>query len=42
MSADIRNGIVDLRYRIDAEDDAGRMVYTLPFSVAVRIIADAS
>lgn len=42
MSADIRNGIVDLRYRIDAEDDAGRMVYTLPFSAAVRIIADAS
>ena len=40
MSGDIRNGIIDLRYRIDAEDEGGKTVYTLPFSAAVQIIRD--
>ena len=38
-----RGGIIDLRYRIDAENDAGEIVYTLPFADAVTILAnDAS
>ena len=31
IAGDIRNGIVDLRFRIDAEDENGAIVYTLPF-----------
>ena len=38
MSGDIRNGIIDLRFRIDAEDDDGDIVYSLPFEHAVSII----
>jgi hypothetical protein len=41
MSGDIRNGIIDLRFRIDAEDDAGDIVYSLPFEHAVSIIPKA-
>jgi hypothetical protein len=33
-----REGIVDLRYRIDAEDEGGKIVYSLPFQNAVSII----
>jgi hypothetical protein len=40
MSADLARGIVDLRYRIDAEDALGNIVYTLPFGDAVSIIHD--
>ena len=40
MSGDIRNGIVDLRYRIDAEDATGSIVYTLPFKHAFSIIPE--
>ncbi|HEX8300096.1 DUF6894 family protein [Sphingomonas sp.] len=42
MCADLRNGIIDFRYRIDAENAAGQIVYTLPFSAAVSIIAEDS
>ncbi|MES2755255.1 MAG: hypothetical protein V4659_11365 [Pseudomonadota bacterium] len=38
MCGDLRNGIIDLRYRIDAENAAGVMVYSLPFSAAVSVI----
>ena len=40
MSGDVRNGLIDLRYRIDAENEAGVVIYTLAFSTAVRIIPD--
>lgn len=33
------NGMMDLRYRIDAEDDAGSVVHSLPFVQAVQIIS---
>jgi hypothetical protein len=38
LTGDVRDGLLDLRFRIDAEDDAGTIVYTLPFSHAVNII----
>ena len=39
MAGDIRNGVMDLRFRIDAQDEAGEIVYTLPFHKAVNVIA---
>jgi hypothetical protein len=41
MSGDIRNGLIDLRFRIDAEDESGDIVYSLPFEHAVSIIPNA-
>jgi hypothetical protein len=38
MTGDLREGIIDLRYRIDAEDSAGNIIYSLPFQHAVNII----
>ena len=42
MAGDIRNGVLDLRFRIDAEDEHGAIVYALPFESAVNIIDPAS
>lgn len=42
MTGDIREGVIDLRFRIDVEDDAGDIVYTLPFKHAVNIIPEAA
>ena len=42
MTGDIREGVIDLRFRIDVEDDAGEIVYTLPFKHAVNIIPEAA
>jgi hypothetical protein len=42
LAGDIRNGIVDLRFRIDAEDESGAIVYTLPFRHALSIIPEAA
>jgi hypothetical protein len=43
MCGDIRLGLIDLRFRIDAEDGDGMLVYSLPFQHAVNIIpADAA
>jgi hypothetical protein len=39
MAADLRNGVLDFRFRIDAEDEQGTLVYTLPFGSALSIIA---
>ena len=41
MSGDVRNGIIDMRFRIDAEDADGAIVYTLPFKHAVNIIPES-
>jgi hypothetical protein len=41
ISQEIRSsGTIDLRYRIDAEDDAGNIVYSLPFTEAVSILRE--
>ena len=41
MGSDIKNGgVMDLRYRIDAEDSSGQVVYTLAFKHAVNIISE--
>lgn len=42
LSGDLRNGLVDLRYRIDAEDELGKIVYTLAFKDAFRIIPETA
>jgi len=31
LSGDIKGGVIDLRFRIDAEDELGAIVYSLPF-----------
>jgi hypothetical protein len=40
MSSDIRTGVVDFRFRIDAEDSDGVIVYSLPFKHAVNFIPE--
>ncbi len=42
MGGDLRNGIIDFRYRIDAENEAGAVVYSLPFRAAVGIIPESA
>jgi hypothetical protein len=40
MAGDLRNGVIDLRYRIDAETHAGEIVYTLAFRHAFSTIPE--
>ena len=40
MTGDIREGVLDFRFRIDAEDESGVIVYSMPFKHAVNIIPD--
>jgi hypothetical protein len=40
ISEDVKGGLIDLRFRIDAEDRDGVIVYTLDFADAVNIIPD--
>ena len=40
MTGNIRQGVLDFRFRIDAEDEAGVVVYSLPFKHAVNIIPE--
>lgn len=40
MTGDVRRGVIDLRFRIDAEDEQGAIVHTLPFKDAVRVISE--
>jgi hypothetical protein len=40
MCGDMVRGVLDFRFRIDAEDEGGVIVYTLPFKHAVNIIPD--
>ena len=40
LAGDVRNGIIDLRYRIDAENGDGEIVYRLPFAQAIKILPD--
>lgn len=41
LSEDIKDGVVDLRFRIDAQDDQGVIIYTLAFKHAFSLIPDA-
>jgi len=41
LAGDLRNGVVDLRYRIDAENEVGAIVYSLAFKHAFSIIPEA-
>jgi hypothetical protein len=38
MAGDVVNGRLDMRFRIDAHDEAGAIAYTLPFNQALNII----
>ncbi len=39
IANDIKSaGVMDLSYRIDAENEGGEIVYSLPFEGAVNII----
>ena len=40
IKGDIDGGIIDFRFRIDAEDGAGDIIYTLPFKHALNIIPE--
>lgn len=40
MRGDMVDGLIDFRFRIDAEDANGVIVYTLPFKHAVSIIPE--
>ena len=40
IAGDLRNGVIDLRYRIEAENESGQVVYSLPFKHAFSIIPE--
>lgn len=39
IAGDVKKGIIDLRLRIDAEDAAGTVAHSLPFSQAFELIS---
>lgn len=41
IAGEAQRGVVDLRFRIDAEDEHGSLVYSLPFTDAVKVILDS-
>jgi hypothetical protein len=42
MTGDITRGVLDLRFRIDAEDEHGKIVHTMPFKYAVNVIPEGT
>jgi hypothetical protein len=38
IAGDVRDGNVDLRYRIDVQDENGKVIHSLPFADAVEIV----
>ena len=42
IRGDVANGLIDFRFRVDAENEAGTIVYSLPFKHALSIIPEAS
>ena len=40
LSGDVKKGLVDLRFRIDAEDEDGQVFYSLPFTAALSIVTE--
>jgi hypothetical protein len=41
IAGDVRDGRVDLRYRIDVHDESDRIVHSLPFADAVEVLSAA-
>ena len=41
IAGDVMTGRIEFKYRIDVEDDDGRVVYSLPFADAVEIVPAA-
>lgn len=39
LSHEMKDGRIDLRYRLDVENDAGEVVHSLPLSEAFDVIA---
>lgn len=42
MTGDIRECVLDFRFRIDAEDESGLIIYSLPFKHAINIIPETT
>lgn len=42
MAGDVMNGRIELKYRIDVEDDQRRIVHTVRFADAVEIVPAAA
>lgn len=42
MMGDLREGVLDLHSRLDAQDQSGKIVHTLPFNRAVSIAREGS
>jgi hypothetical protein len=40
IAGDVQQGVIDFHFRIEAENEAGEIVYSLPFGQAVRVIAN--
>jgi len=38
MAGDVHKGVLDLRYRIDVHDENDKVVHSLPFANAVKIL----
>lgn len=38
IAADVMGGVIDLSFRIDAEDAAGALVHSLSFADAVKVM----
>lgn len=38
MAGDVRDGRLDLRFRIDVHDESGKLVHRLPFADAVELL----
>lgn len=41
IAGDVREGRVDLRYRIDVHDESDQVVHSLPFADAVEVLSAA-
>ncbi len=42
LGDDIRRGVIDLRFRIEAEDAVGEIIYSLPFKSTFSIVPEAT
>lgn len=40
IAGDVRNGLVDFRFRIDVHDETGAIVYSFPFKHAFSIVPE--
>ena len=39
MAGDVKSGRLDLHYRIDVHDEAGKVVHSMPFADALEVVA---